>query len=301
MEGDSGYGGLDSSRDRYSSASKTKSFPKKQTGLASFPWRKLQDLQRKITGRPSFIETEKNSRWMKVQPQQVLFCIVLCIVIASICFSVLITYKHLNSSTRIGRSNGKYRSIQYGASSQTTQDVNKAKDVTTESVLDVLDSLNDFEKIFYDDPSSLDLEDKSGKIDLENLRVESVEAEESVATSGLAERKAQAEVEIKPNLDELSILKLEEEFLKNKEELINKIKSFGQQNGPVSVKEKYRNNEDFKSETKEPKESSEFDIKTKRLEPGQPKQKPKRSKKKNPLVKTFSPNVSKKKSLKKEM
>jgi len=299
MAGDSGYGGMDCSRDRYSSASKSNSFPKKQTGLASFPWRKLQDLQRKIAGRPSFIETEKNSRWMKVQPQQVLFCIVLCILIASICFSVLITYKHLNSSTRISRSNGKYRSIQYGASSQTTQDVKKTKDVTTESVLDVLDSLNDFEKIFYDDPSSLDLEDKSGKIELENLRVESMEAEESLASSGLAESKAQAEVDLMPNLEELTIMKLEEEFEKSKEELINKIKSFGHQAGPVRVE--YSKKEGSKSEIKELNETSEMDVKTKKLEPKQPKQKPKRSKKKNPLVKSYSPNVSKRKSLKKEM
>merc|ERR1719508_570451 len=74
----------------------------------------VQNLKQKLRGRPSYLD-EGHSRSWKIQPQQVLACLVLTLILVSVGFAFLISYKHFDSEERNKDPlNGKYRAIQFG-------------------------------------------------------------------------------------------------------------------------------------------------------------------------------------------
>lgn len=244
MQGDSGYVGLDSSRDRFSTTIRKEQYPMKGWSFSNFLVDILHSVQRKVTGRPSFLDSEGGTRWKKIKPQQILVCIVFCIITASIGFSVLISYKHIYSSQTVKHSNGKYRSIQHGSSGSSSTEKNTV--VTPTSVLDTLD---EFERqFFYEDPSfedakedtELTVEDIEMEIE-DDKQIDVGETEEENIDMGLDEhgnkenkltrdekslKIKQLEEELGNNLKELRKINLEVELQKSKTELLAKIKSF---------------------------------------------------------------------------
>jgi len=74
----------------------------------------VQNLRQKLRGRPSYLD-EGHSRAWKIQPQQILACLIFLVILTSIGFAFLISYKHFNSEERNKDPlNGKYRAIQFG-------------------------------------------------------------------------------------------------------------------------------------------------------------------------------------------
>ena len=74
----------------------------------------VQNLRQKLRGRPSYLD-EGHSRSWKIQPQQILACLIFLVILTSIGFAFLISYKHFNSGERNEDPlNGKYRAIQFG-------------------------------------------------------------------------------------------------------------------------------------------------------------------------------------------
>ena len=97
----------------------------------------VQNLRQKLRGRPSYLD-EGRSRGWKIQPQQILACLIFLVILISIGFAFLISYKHFNSEVRNKDPlNGKHRAIQFGrAGSGNTQEggdlENKLNDLSNE-------------------------------------------------------------------------------------------------------------------------------------------------------------------------
>jgi len=83
LGGDSGYGGLDSSR-----IGGSLPFPKKSSSW----WRPLLS---RVFGRPSFLEPEMASRWLRLHPQQMIALVLTAALLACISFSSVLLFKHM--------------------------------------------------------------------------------------------------------------------------------------------------------------------------------------------------------------
>jgi len=83
LGGDSGYGGLDSSR-----AGGSLPFPKKTSSW----WRPLL---RRVLGRPSFLEPEMASRWVRLHPQQMIALVLTAALLSCIGFSSVLLFRHM--------------------------------------------------------------------------------------------------------------------------------------------------------------------------------------------------------------
>jgi len=83
LGGDSGYGGLDSSR-----IGGSLPFPKKPSSW----WRPLL---RRVLGRPSFLEPEMAPRWLRLHPQQMIALVLTAALLACIGFSSVLLFRHM--------------------------------------------------------------------------------------------------------------------------------------------------------------------------------------------------------------
>ena len=73
----------------------------------------VQNLRQKLRGRPSYLD-ESHSRSWKIQPQQVLACLIFLVILTSVGFAFLISYKHFITQERKEDMNGKNKSIEFG-------------------------------------------------------------------------------------------------------------------------------------------------------------------------------------------
>merc|ERR1712192_353897 len=81
LGGDSGYGGLDSSR---------------VGGRLPFPEKSWwSSLLRRVLGRPSFLEPEMASRWVRLHPQQMIALVLTAALLACVGFSSVLLFRHM--------------------------------------------------------------------------------------------------------------------------------------------------------------------------------------------------------------
>lgn len=266
--------------------------------------------------------------------QQILGCLVIGIATACVFFSALIIYNHLSaSSLHLAYSNGKYRSFHHGADKSRSD----SEWVSTESTTRFVDTLDAFEREFYEDPSApqnimdvdvpdvdlgvIDLGPEAGKngeikdtikenedlIDNTNIKTD------DDLTSNL--RVMSLEAELDRNMNELKVVTLEQESLRNKAELIAKIKSFNIASPLVDkVENKIMNDmddqnsfanivasKDVKDEMNlayTNKENIAMNVKESNMvntESGKTNGRPRKSRKVNPLLRKSKINMSKRK------
>jgi len=122
---DSGYGGPQLSSSN-SSGSRRSSFfdpfpnPEGSYASSSSIWEMftpVRDLKRKWKGRPSYLDDTKSGDFVdkfSVQPQQLLGCLMLMVISASVGFAFLISFRNFDGSS-MERMNSKYKSIEFGS------------------------------------------------------------------------------------------------------------------------------------------------------------------------------------------
>jgi len=192
LGGDSGYGGLDSSR-----VGGRLPFPKKSSSWWS-------PLLRRVLGRPSFLEPEMASRWVRLHPQQMIALVLTAALLACVGFSSVLLFRHMP----IRRHQTPSRDV--------IEQETMYQDMIGEVYDDPFEGMgqNPFEgmeQIFGMEGSEdvLDLYQKLGE-EIENM--------------------GEGDLEDDPTTVEL---KDKEDVEKKKAELLNKIKSFGLPTAPV--------------------------------------------------------------------
>eukprot|EP00092_Neocalanus_flemingeri_P024143 GFUD01026190.1.p1 GENE.GFUD01026190.1~~GFUD01026190.1.p1 ORF type:complete len:473 (-),score=106.15 GFUD01026190.1:9-1427(-) len=175
----------------------------------------VQNLRQKLRGRPSYLD-EGHSRSLKIQPQQFLACLILVIIITSIGFAFLISYKHFNSDERNeDRVNSRNRAIQFeraGKDQEGSDFENKLKEANNEeasieiSVKDVeklgKDVGNPSEEIDYLDDPTLDpdlnflLEDDVTFEEVEKLKIALEEKSIALESRSTVVKESTSEVEV---------------------------------------------------------------------------------------------------------
>eukprot|EP00092_Neocalanus_flemingeri_P096684 GFUD01123120.1.p1 GENE.GFUD01123120.1~~GFUD01123120.1.p1 ORF type:complete len:492 (-),score=112.95 GFUD01123120.1:192-1667(-) len=175
----------------------------------------VQNLRQKLRGRPSYLD-EGHSRSLKIQPQQFLACLILVIIITSIGFAFLISYKHFNSDERNeDRVNSRNRAIQFeraGKDQEGSDFENKLKKANNEeasieiSVKDVeklgKDVENPSEEIDYLDDPTLDpdlnflLEDDVTFEEVEKLKIALEEKSIALESRSTVVKESTSEVEV---------------------------------------------------------------------------------------------------------
>jgi len=115
---DSGYGNGGS--EHHSGMSKRSSLfdnPEGSYVLNSSIWElfsPVRDLKRKWKGRPSYLDDYKGVDKFSFDPQQLLGCLMLMVISASVGFTVLISVRHIDE-TNMYEINSKYKSIEFGS------------------------------------------------------------------------------------------------------------------------------------------------------------------------------------------
>ena len=77
----------------------------------------VKDLKRKWKGRPSYLDDAKSGDFVdkfSVQPQQLLGCLMLMVISASVGFAFLISFRNFDGNSMDGM-NSKYKSIEFGS------------------------------------------------------------------------------------------------------------------------------------------------------------------------------------------
>eukprot|EP00092_Neocalanus_flemingeri_P027682 GFUD01030047.1.p1 GENE.GFUD01030047.1~~GFUD01030047.1.p1 ORF type:complete len:499 (-),score=99.70 GFUD01030047.1:78-1526(-) len=170
---DSGYGRSNS----YSS------FPNSQSSSSdantslwdTFVSSPVQNLRQKLRGRPSYLD-EGHSRSLKIQPQQALACLIFLIIITSIGFALLISYKNFNRDEwNEDRVNGRNRALQFeraGKDQEGRDFENKLKEVSKEEAYIEISEELDYpdDPTFYQDLNFL-LEDEVTFKEVEKLKI----------------------------------------------------------------------------------------------------------------------------------
>jgi len=193
LGGDSGYGGLDSSR-----VGGRLPFPKKSSSWWS-------PLLRRVLGRPSFLEPEMASRWVRLHPQQMIALVLTAALLACVGFSSVLLFRHMPIRRH-----------------QTP-----SRDVIEQETVYLQDMMGEV----YDDPF-----EGMGQIQIEGMeQIFGMEGSENVLDlyqklGEEIENMGDGDLEDDPTTVELMD---KEDVEKKKAELLNKIKSFGLPSPPV--------------------------------------------------------------------
>jgi len=206
----------------------------------------VDDLKKKWRGRPSYLEDSKTGSMMdkfSVEPQQLLGCVMLIVISASVGFAFVLSFKHLGGENTEGM-NSKYKSIEYG--NQKLVERLRKEGRMIDEVRDEEGNLLGGKKAaiqfsFQQGFISEDVVEVQAKVDALEAEVEDKVGEEFVAAasyeklveedkSGLAKRILEAAGELKTNDAQVKSLEDQiEELEKQKQlklELIQKVKMF---------------------------------------------------------------------------
>jgi len=191
LGGDSGYGGLDTSR-----IGGRLPFPEKSSSWWS-------PLLRRVLGRPSFLEPEMASRWVRLHPQQMIALVLTAALLACVGFSSVLLFRHM----------------------PIRRNPNPSRDVTEQEQV-----YQDMMGEVYDDPfegmQQIPFEGMEQIFGMEEYVFDLDEQIEEEIETAEDEKLEEAEDEGEQMvIDDLEKLK--------KEELLTKIKSFGLPTAPV--------------------------------------------------------------------
>eukprot|EP00092_Neocalanus_flemingeri_P035358 GFUD01038471.1.p1 GENE.GFUD01038471.1~~GFUD01038471.1.p1 ORF type:complete len:466 (-),score=137.85 GFUD01038471.1:60-1457(-) len=271
----------------------------------------VEDLKRKWKGRPSYLENSKMGSMMdkfSVEPQQLLGCLMLMVISASVGFAFLITFKHMERDSVDGR-NSKYQSIEFGSQKlvgRLRKEGRMIGEVRDEEG-NLLGGKKAAIQFIYDQGRSMDAGEEDAKVAKAQVEVNDKVGEEDIKaaafkefevkldellfkdTSGLAGRILEAAGGLKTNDAEVRSLEDEiEELEKQKQQMLERIRR-------VKMFDKGSRGTAPQPRRFGVEEEMDIEVDNKPVDVEEQKLKPKKSKSPaNPLVKSLpKPKMSK--------